>query len=128
MDVQKEIKIYLILGAIVLLYYGLWLFISYESWVAMNSWPVFDPAIGRYLGATYVAWAIVVLKIVLKEIENWEKVENWILFGMLANVFYTIAGIISVSLYTLPIVAIINIIINIVFAIVGIHILMQKRK
>ena len=128
MDIEKEIKIYLILGFIVLVYYGLWLFISYESWVAVNNWPLFDPAVGRYLGATYVGWAIILLKILLKEIDEWEKLENWIIFGVVVNIFGAVAGIISVTAYTLPLVSIINIIINIFFALMGIHILIQKRK
>lgn len=128
MDIEKEIKIYLILGVIVLGYYGLWLFLSYESWVAVNNWPLFDPAVGRYLGATYVAWAIIVLKLLLKDIKYWEKIENWIIFGVIANILNTIAGIISIIAYPVPLVQIINIIINIFFTLMGIHILIQKRK
>jgi hypothetical protein len=128
MDVQKEIKIFLIVGFLVLLFYGLWLFISYESFAVMNAWPLFDPAIGRYLGATYIAWSLIVLKLLLKEVDNWERVENWVIFGTLCNILYTIGAIISLALYTLPILAVINLIINIIFSIWGIHILLQKRK
>ena len=128
LDIEKEIKIYLILGFIVLVFYGLWFFISYESWVAVNNWPLFDPAFGRYLGATYIGWAIIVLKILLKDIDEWEKVENWIIFGVVVNSFATVAGIISVTAYTLPLISIINIILTIFFVLMGIHILIQKRK
>ena len=36
-DVEKEIKIYWILGIIVVMVYGLWLFISPEAYAAVNN-------------------------------------------------------------------------------------------
>jgi len=128
LDIEKELKIYLIIGFIVLVFYGLWLFISPESWIAVNNWPLFGPVFGRYLGATYIGWAIILLKIILKQLDEWEKVENWIIFGTVVNILNSIAAIISIIVYTLPPIAIVNLIINLFFAIVGIHILIQKRE
>jgi len=128
LDIEKELKIYMILGFIVLVFYGVWLFISVESWIAVNNWPLFGPVLGRYLGATYVGWAIILLKIILKQLDEWEKVENWVIFGTVVNILSAIAAIISIIVYTLPPIAIVNLIINLFFAIVGIHILIQKRK
>jgi len=36
LDIEKELKTYIIIGLIVLLVYGLWLFISTESYYAMT--------------------------------------------------------------------------------------------
>ncbi|MFX0186580.1 MAG: hypothetical protein ACFE8A_02470 [Candidatus Hodarchaeota archaeon] len=127
LDVKKELKINFILGFIVLIYYGLWLFISYESWVAVHNWPLFDPAAGRYLGGVFIAWALIALK-VLRELDNWEKVENWIIFSVIVNILGLISFIISIIFYTTNPIGIINLIIAIFFAALGIHILIQKRK
>jgi len=128
LDIEKELKIYMILGFIVLVFYGVWLFISPESWIAVNNWPLFGPVFARYLGATYIGWAIIILKIIIKQLDEWEKVENWIIFGTVVNSLNSIAAIISIIVYTLPPIAIVNLILNLFFAIVGIHILIQKRK
>jgi len=128
LDIEKELKIYLIIGFIVLVFYGLWLFISPESWMAVNNWPLFGPVFARYLGASYIGWAIIILKIIIKQLDEWEKVENWIIFGTVVNILNSIAAIISIIVYTLPPIAIVNLILNLFFAIVGLHILIQKRE
>jgi len=125
--VDKELKINFILGFIVLIYYGLWIFISYESWVAVFNWPLFDPAVGRYLGGVLIAWAIIILKL-LRELDNWERIENWIIFSVIVNILGAISFIITIIVYTTNPVGIINLIIAIFFAVLGLHILIQKRK
>ena len=127
LDVEKELKINFILGFIVLIYYGLWIFISYESWVAVHNWPLFDPVVGRYLGGVFIAWAVIALKL-LRELDNWERVENWIIFSLIVNILGSISFIISIIVYTTNPINIINLIINIFFAVLSIHILIQKRK
>ena len=126
--VEKEIKINFILGFLVLIIYGAWLFISYESWVAVNNWPLFDPVAGRYLGGVLVAWAIIVLTL-LKDVDDWEKIEKWVIFGVVVNILGLISHIIGIIIYTKTnLIGIINLIIAIFFSILGIHILIQKRK
>lgn len=128
MDIIKELKIYLILAVIVLIIFGLWLFISPESWAAANNWPFLDPIAGRIIGGIYIALIIIFLRLI-REIENWEKIENWVLFSVMINILSVIAYIIGYIAYSLPILSgIIGVIIQIVFAIIGIHILIQKRK
>ena len=128
LDVDKEIKIYFIIGLIVLLIYGLWLFISPESYVAINNYPYFAPVTARIVGGIYLAWAIIIIML-YKELDNWEKIESWMLFAVISNIFTAIAGIIGFVVYNIPLGSfIIGTILNIFFAIVGIHIIMQKRK
>jgi hypothetical protein len=128
MDIEKELKIYWILGIIVLLIYGLWFFISYESYYAISGGGAyFHPVIARVLGGVYIAWTVVLLKL-YKEIDNWEKIESWMLFAVLMNIFTLISEFIGIVVYNiLTAGAIIVIIIDIFFIIVGIHIIMQKR-
>ena len=128
LDVDKEIKIYWILGLIVLLIYGLWLFISPESYVVAVNWPYFAPVTARIVGAIYIAWAIVVIML-YKELDNWEKIESWMLFAVISNLLTLIASIIGLVVYNIPLGSvIIGMISTSFFVIVGIHILIQKRK
>ena len=128
LDIEKEIKIYWILGIIVLIIYGLWLFISVESYVVVMNYPYFDPIAGRLVGALFITWAIIMVKL-FKEIDEWEKIENWILFSIISNILFVIADIIVIIAYNIPLGSlIIGNILNIFFVIVGIHIWIQKRK
>jgi len=64
-----------------------------------------------------------------KERDNWEKIEEWVLFTVMVQSLMIVAQIIGIIMYnTLTTGTIIAIIINLFFAIVGIHIIMQKRK
>ena len=128
LDVDKELKIYFIVGLIVLLIYGLWLFISAESWIAVNNWPYFTPVALRIVAALYINWAII-LVMLWKELDNWEKIESWMIFSAISNILTLIAQIIGIVVYNFSIVTVLTgMILNIFFAIVSIHIIMQKRK
>jgi len=129
LDIEKELKIYMILGFIVLIVFGLWYFISPESIAAAFNWPFWDPNFVRMVGAIYIAWAIITLKIYLKDIDQWEKIENWVIFGIMVQILTIIVEIISLILYNIPLGAFLtSVLINLFFIILGIHILMQKRK
>ena len=128
MDIEQEIKIYWILGIIVLLIYGLWLFISPESYAVATNWPYFAPSAGRIVGSLYLTWVIILIRL-FKERDNWEKIEEWMLFAVISNILTIISSIIVIVVYNTPIMSsVVGMILNIFFAIVGIHIIMQKRK
>ena len=127
LDIEKEIKINLILFAIISGIYGLWLLISVETWVVVTNWPYLDPVAGKMLGSILVPWAIIAIK-AYKEADQWEKIENTVLFIGLFSIVAVIASIYSQIAYNLPPVNILNIIIFAVFAILNFHIYMQKRK
>ena len=128
LDVEKEIKIFWLCGVIVLIIFGLWWFISPESSGAAFNWPFYDPQATRGVGGLYLCWAIVII-ILYKDIDNWDKIESWVLFGTLSQFFGIINNIIGLVAYNIPIVSfVLGIIINIFFAVLGIHIWIQKRK
>jgi hypothetical protein len=126
-DIEKEIKINFILFAIIGAVYGLWLLLSVETWVVATNWPYLDPVAGKMLGSILFPWAIIAIK-AYKEADQWEKIENTVLFIALFSIVALIASIFSQIAYNLPPVNIINIIIFAVFAILNLHIYMQKRK
>ncbi|TFG24234.1 MAG: hypothetical protein EU529_05010 [Promethearchaeota archaeon] len=128
-DVEKEIKIWWITGIIVLLVYGVWLYISPESYRALlGSHRYFDPVSSRIIGGIYIAWAIIGIRI-FKKLDNWEKIEEWMYFGVMVQILILIAEIIGIVMYGIfGVGVIIVIIINIFFTILGIHIIMQKRE
>ena len=126
-DIEQEIKLNLIIAFIVSIIYGLWFLISVESWVAMVKWPYLDPFAGRTIGSIYTALAIVLLK-AFKERDEWEKIENIVLFLAISSIIGIIISIFGMVAYNLPAVTIVNIIIYLVLAILSIHIYIQKRK
>ena len=128
LDVDKELKIFWLCGIIVLIIFGLWYFISPESVNVVFNWPFWDPTASRALGGIYIAWAIIGIML-YKELDNWDKIESWILFVIIVQVFGLIGGIIGIVAYNIPIgSALLGLIINIFFAVLGIHIWIQKRK
>ena len=126
-DIEKEIKITFIVGFIIAIIYGLWFLISVESWVAATNWPYLDPVAGRILGSVLTSLAIVTLK-AYKERDEWEKIENIVIFMAGFCILGAIMSIISQFLFNLPATNIINIIIYIVLGILNTHIYIQKRK
>ena len=128
LDVEKELKIWWLCGIIVLIIFGLWWFITPETLAAMVNYPYYDPVAVRVIGGIYLAWAIILIRL-YKERDNWEKIENWILFSLIVQILTIIANLIGLIAYNIPIVnLLLALIINILFVIVGIHIWIQKRK
>jgi len=129
LDVDKELKIFWIIGLIVLLIYGLWLFISAESYEAIFGVAgYFDPIAARIVGAIFIAWLIIMIRL-YKGLDNWEKIEEWVLFSVIGNILMIIAQTICIIMYNLLSAGtIIAMIVNLFFVIVGIHIIIQKRK
>jgi len=128
LDVEKELKIYWYCGIIVMLIFGLWYFISPESILTVFNWPFWDPAISRAVGGIYLAWLIVVI-LLYKDLDNWDKIESWVLFGNLIQIFGIIGAIINMIAYNISIsTLLVGLIINIFFAVLGFHIWIQKRK
>jgi len=129
LDVDKELKIFWIAGLIVVLIYGLWFFISYESYYALlGTAGYFAPVTARVLGGVFISWGIIVIRL-LKKLDNWEKIEEWMLFAVMNQILILIAEIIGIVMYNvLSTGTIIAMIVNIFFAILGIHIIIQKRK
>jgi hypothetical protein len=129
LDVEKELKIFWIAGMIVLIIYGLWFFISYESYHAvLGQAGYFDPIMARLVAAMFIAWLVIVIRL-FNKLDNWEKIEEWVLYSVMVQILMIIVQIIGITMYNiLTTGTIIAIIINLFFAIVGIHIIMQKRK
>jgi hypothetical protein len=126
-DIEQEIKITFIVGFIIALIYGLWFLISVESYVAVTGWPYYDPIAGRILGSIFVPLAIVLLK-AFKERDEWEKIENTVIFMAGYCIIAAIMMIISQVLFNPPAANIITIIICLVLGILNTHIYIQKRK
>ena len=127
LDIEKEIKINFLVFSIISGIYGLWFLISVESWVVATNWPYLDPVAGKIIGSLLTPLAIICIK-AFKEADQWEKIENVVLFVALYCIFGAIMMTYSQIAYSLPPVNIVNIILCAVFAILNIHIYLQKRK
>ena len=94
----------------------------------MGTRPYFDPVTGRIVGGIFISWAIITIRLI-KISDNWEKIEEWILFTVMTDILILIAEIIGIVMYnTLSVGSIIVIILVLFFILTGIHIIMQKRK
>ena len=115
-DIEKELKIYWICNITVEFYLIVLYFIVIGG----------DFLI---LGASSIPWAIVLIRL-YKDIDNWEKIENWILLGILANILTLIVIIIWVTAFNAPIEILLlsALVVSILLVIGGIHIWIQKRK
>jgi len=128
LDVEKELKIFWIAGIIVLIIFGLWYFISPESVGVAFNWPFWDPYSTRGVGGIYLAWGIIAIML-YKDLDNWDKIESWLLFAIIVQVLGIINTFIGLIVYGIPIVTLLlGLIIAIFFAVLGIHIWIQKRK
>ena len=122
LDIEKELKIYWICNITVEFYLIVLYFIVIGG----------DFLI---LGASSIPWAIVLIRL-YKDIDNWEKIENWVLFRILWNIVCMIVYIIWITVLNMlisldllsAIIVLSWLIIAILFAVVGIHIWVQKRK
>ena len=121
-DIEKELKLYWICNIIVEFYLiVLYLIVLGGPWLI--------------LGASSIPWAIVLIRL-YKDIDNWEKIENWVLFRILWNIVTMIVYIIwitvlnvLISLDLLSAIILLSwLIIAIFLAVLGIHIWIQKRK
>jgi len=109
LDIEKEIKIYWICLIIVLLIYAVLEFLVLT-------------------GALFLAYAILLIR-QYKDIDTWEKIEKWILFGIISSIILAIVQVIFIIAYNVPILAVLAaLIILVVLAIVSTHIWIQKRK
>ena len=128
-DVEKELKIFWIAAIIVLIFYGLWLFISYESYyVILGGRLYFAPVAGRMIGGIFIAWLVIMIMF-YKKLDNWETIEGLALFTVMANILILIAFILGIIMYKiLAVGTIIAMIVNLFFAVLGIHIWIQKRE
>ena len=128
-DVEKELKIFWIAAIIVLIFYGLWLFISYESYNAiMDGGSYFSPVLGRIIGGIFIAWLVIMIMF-YKKLDNWETIEGLALFTVMANILILIAFILGIIMYgILTTGVIISMIVNLFLAVLGIHIWIQKRE
>jgi len=113
-NIDKELKIYWICGIIVTLFYAV---ISLTITGFLN------------VGGFQLATAIIAIWL-YKDIDTWEKIEDWVLFGIIRNLLTFMVFIIWIIAFNAPIEIIIlsALIVTILFAIVGIQIWIQKRK
>lgn len=98
---------YIFLMAFILqILFGVWFFISPESWSAITAWPSEDAA-GRVLGAAIIVLALGSL--LAYRATSWEQVELFVIMQILWNLLGLVAMLWAYATMTLPVIAWLNI-------------------
>lgn len=85
---------------IVLLIFGVWYFVSPESWAALTGWPT-ETAAGRMLGAAFIMMAVG--GIMGYRATSWEQVELFVTIEIVWNLLGIIGMIWNYATMTLPV-------------------------
>jgi len=91
MEISKILKYTFILHFIVSMVFGLWYFVSIESWADLTNWPFMDPTSGRVMGAMMIGFGITSL--LGYRASTWEQVE----IVVLGEIIWEILAIIGMS-------------------------------
>ena len=91
MEIPKILRYAVILHFIVALIFGLWYYLSIESWALLTGWPFMDPTSGRVMGAMMLGFGITSL--LGYRATSWEQVEI-IVYG---EIIWEILAIIAMS-------------------------------
>ena len=126
-DIEKEAKVLFIASFIAYLIFGLWYYLAAEAWVALVNWPYFDPVAAKIIGAFLIGFAIIYIK-AYKEANEWAKIENIVLLGLIWCILGAIGMIIGHIVYNAPAGGWVNTILLIIFAIFNAHVYIEGRK
>ena len=85
---------------IVTLIFGVWYFVSPESWTALTGWPT-ETAAGRMLGAAFIMMAVG--GIMGYRATSWEQVELYVTMEIVWNLLGIIGMIWNYATMTLPV-------------------------
>ncbi|MGY5862655.1 MAG: hypothetical protein RTU09_09830 [Candidatus Thorarchaeota archaeon] len=99
-NISNIAKYVFLLHFITTLIFGVWFFLSPESWVALTGWPT-ELASGRLLGAVLISMAVV--SFMGYRATSWEQVELYVTMELVWNLLGTISLIWSYATMTLPI-------------------------
>jgi len=93
-------KYVFLLAFIVDLIFGVWYFISPESWTALTDWPT-ELASGRMLGVAIIMLAVG--SIMAYRATSWEQVELYVMMEIVWNLLGVIGMIWNYATMTLPV-------------------------
>jgi hypothetical protein len=77
-EIVKGLKYSFLVKCIVLIFHGVWFFLSPETYVVFFQWPYLDPIAGRYIGAFMISLAITDI-LAFRETQ-FQRVELYVLF------------------------------------------------
>jgi Ca2+/Na+ antiporter len=98
--VKTITKYIFLLTFIVQIIFGVWFFVSPESWVTMTGWPN-EVNSGRVLGAVIMALALGAL--LAYRATSWEQVELFVIMQILYNILGLVAMLWNYATVALPV-------------------------
>ena len=99
-ELSSLTKYIFLLTFIAQIIFGVWFFVSPESWVVMTGWPN-EIAAGRVLGAIIMVFALGSL--LAFRATSWEQVELFVIMQLLYNILGFVAMLWNYATMTLPV-------------------------
>ena len=99
-ELSSITKYIFLLTFIVQIIFGVWFFVSPESWVTMTGWPN-EVNSGRVLGAVIMALALGAL--LAYRATSWEQVELFVIMQLLYNLLGLVAMLWNYAIAALPV-------------------------
>ena len=101
MEISKTTKYIFLLHFIIMMIFGVWYFVSPESWSTLTGWPD-APSTGRMFGAALIAMGLGAL--FAFRASTWEEVEIIVLMELIWNIVGLVGMIWNFAYLTLPVV------------------------
>jgi O-antigen/teichoic acid export membrane protein len=124
-NISDLAKYVFLMHVIATLIFGVWFFLSPESWVALTEWPV-ELASGRMLGAALLMMAVG--SFMGYRATSWEQVELYVTIQIVWNLLGTISLLWSYATMTLPVAGWINIGVLVLFLLLFGYVYYQAKQ
>ncbi len=125
-DILKELKYTFLVQLIVFLIFGIFFTFFVEQYVAIFSWPNYDPTAGRYIGIIFLSLAFIEF-LAFRE-TDWEKVELFVIFDMLFCILGAIVQMVGVFVDGTGFAGWFNFAIQIIFFVAFLYFYTQQQR
>ena len=125
-DILKELKYTFLVQLIIFLIFGVFFTFFIEQYVAIFSWPNYDPTAGRYIGIIFLSLAFIEF-LAFRE-TDWEKVELFVIFDMLFCILGAFVQMVGVFVDGTGFAGWFNFTIQIIFFVAFLYFYTQQQK
>ena len=125
-EILKELKYTFLIQLVVFLIFGIVFTFFIEQYVAIFSWPNYDPTAGRYIGIIFLSLAFIEF-LAFRE-TDWEKVELFVIFDLLFCILGAIIQMVGVFVDGTGFAGWFNFAIQIIFFVAFLYFYTQQQR